>query len=37
LSLLSREFFSASIFWDARRPITVELLRRLDLTALAKE
>ena len=25
------------IFWDAKRPITVELLDRLDLLALARE
>jgi hypothetical protein len=33
----AREFFSAFIFWDAKRPITVETLRRLDLSALAME
>jgi hypothetical protein len=33
----SREFFSAYIFWDAKRPITIETLRRLDLSALAHE
>ena len=31
------EFFSAYVFWDAKRPITVDLLRRLSLTALANE
>ena len=31
----AREFFSAFIFWDAKRPITVDLLRRLDVRALA--
>jgi hypothetical protein len=40
-SLLNSEaakgFFSAFIFWDAKRPITVDLLRRLDLRALARE
>ena len=30
-------FFSAFVFWDAKRPITAELLQRLDLTALAKD
>src|SRR5262249_47250474 len=35
-STASREFFSAFIFWDAKRPITVEQLRRLDLMALAR-
>lgn len=34
---VAKEFFSAFIFWDAKRPITVELLRRLDLRALADE
>ena len=33
----AREFFSAFIFWDAKRLITVDLLRRLDLRALARE
>lgn len=33
----AREFFSAFIFWDAKRPITIELLHRLDLRALARE
>jgi hypothetical protein len=33
----AREFFSAFVFWDAKRPITVELLRRLDLSALATQ
>jgi hypothetical protein len=32
-----REFFSAFVFWDAKRPITVELLNRLDILALARE
>jgi hypothetical protein len=36
-SEIAREFFSAFIFWDAKRPITVELLRKLDLLALARE
>lgn len=38
--LNSREaakFFSAYIFWDAKRPITVELLRKLDLRRLAAQ
>ena len=26
-----REFYSAFIFWDAKRPITIDILRRLDL------
>jgi len=31
----SREFFSSFIFWDAKRPITVEILKRIDLVKLA--
>lgn len=34
---LAREFYSALVFWDHKRPITVDILRRLDLLALAKE
>jgi hypothetical protein len=33
----AHEFFSAFVFWDAKRPITVDMLRRLDLSALAHE
>jgi hypothetical protein len=33
----SREFFSSFIFWEAKRPITAEILRQLDLLALARE
>jgi len=36
-SQTAKEFFSAFVFWDAKRPVTVDLLRRLDLLALAKE
>lgn len=40
-SLLSsdtaKEFYSAFVFWDAKRPITTELLRRLDLWRLAQQ
>ena len=36
-SQVAWEFFSAFVFWDAKRPITVELLQRLDLFALARE
>lgn len=36
-SQIAREFFSARVFWDAKRPITVALLRRLDLLSLAEE
>jgi len=31
------DFLGAFIFWDAKRPITVEILRRLDILALAQE
>jgi hypothetical protein len=34
---IAREFYSAFIFWDAKRPITVELLRKLDFMALSRE
>jgi hypothetical protein len=34
---IAREFFTAFVFWDAKRPITVDLLRRLDLRRLADE
>ncbi len=33
----AKEFFDSLVFWDAKRPITVALLRRLDLLALARE
>ena len=33
----AREFFASFIFWDAKRPITNDLLRRLDLRRLAAE
>lgn len=33
----ARQFFSAIIFWDAKRPITVAVLRRLDLLIVARE
>ncbi len=40
LSLLesdeARTFYKAFIFWDAKRPITVDLLRRLNIHALAE-
>ena len=36
-SEVAKAFFSAFIFWDAKRPVTVELLRRLDFLALAQE
>ncbi len=41
LSMLSsnaaKEFFMSRIFWDAKRPITAEILGSLDLAALASE
>ncbi len=36
-SQIAREFFSSFVFWDSKRPITAELLQRLDLVALAQE
>jgi hypothetical protein len=33
---ISKEFFEAYIFWDAKRPITIDVLRRLDLAALER-
>ena len=34
---IANDFFSAFIFWDEKRPITVEILKRLDLLILARE
>jgi len=36
-SQTAHEFFGAFVFWDAKRPITAQLLGRLDLVALAQE
>jgi hypothetical protein len=36
-SALVRRFFEAFVFWDAKRAITVDLLRRLDISAAAKQ
>ena len=36
-SQTSREFFSSLVFWEAKRPITGEILGQLDLVALASE
>jgi methylase of polypeptide subunit release factors len=36
-SEVAREFFRSFIFWDAKRPITVSILGRLSLVALARE
>lgn len=33
----AREFYESMVFWSEKRPITVELLRRLDLHALSIE
>ncbi len=33
---LARRFFASYIFWDAKRPITAGVLRRLDLRALSE-
>jgi hypothetical protein len=32
----AQDFFSAFVFWDAKRPITAEILSRLDLRKLAR-
>jgi hypothetical protein len=36
-SRAARSFYNAFVFWDSKRPITAELLRRLSLRRLAKE
>ncbi len=36
-SKVAKEFFRAFVFWDAKRPITISILKRLSLAALAKE
>lgn len=36
-STIAKGFFEAFLFWDAKRPITVDLLDRIDLLALARE
>ncbi|MFL6337261.1 MAG: SAM-dependent DNA methyltransferase [Pyrinomonadaceae bacterium] len=33
----AKAFFESFVFWDTKRPITVDLLRRLDLDALERE
>ena len=33
----ARSFYNAFVFWDSKRPITADLLRRLSLRRLAKE
>lgn len=34
---IAKEFYSSYIFWDAKRPVTIEILRQLDLMKLAKQ
>ncbi len=36
-SAVAEEFFKSFIFWDAKRPITASILKRLSLVALARE
>ncbi len=36
-SEIAKEFFSAFIFWDEKRPITLDKLKRLDFLKLARE
>jgi hypothetical protein len=36
-STVAQSFYNAFVFWDAKRPITSDLLRRLDLRLLARE
>ena len=36
-SQVANEFFDAFVFWDAKRPITTEILQKLNLVALAKQ
>jgi len=36
-SNLAKKFFSTFVFWDAKRPITVDLLKRIDMQKLARE
>jgi len=35
-SNVARDFYRAFVFWDAKRPITAELLQRLSLPGLAR-
>jgi hypothetical protein len=37
ISEQARDFLNAVTFWDAKRPITVDVLSRLNLHALARE
>jgi hypothetical protein len=36
-SEVAQEFLSAFVFWDSKRPITIDLLQRLDLTKLSEQ
>ncbi len=36
-SSAAQQFYEAFVFWDSKRPITADLLRRLDLRRLAEE
>lgn len=36
-SSIARDFFNAFIFWDAKRPITTDILNRLDILLIARE
>lgn len=36
-SEIARQFYQSFIFWDAKRPITIEILKQLDLFKLAQE
>jgi len=36
-SEIAGDFFSAFVFWDEKRPVTLDILKRLDLLLLAKE
>jgi hypothetical protein len=36
-SIPAREFYNSLIFWDAKRPVTAEILRQLDLHKVARE
>ena len=36
-SMRAKEFYESFVFWDSKRPITVDVLKRLDLLLLAQE
>jgi len=33
----AREFYNSLVFWDAKRPVTIEILRQLNLAAVARQ